>query len=195
MGLFSRRSAEPVVHPPVARFVFVTAPSAAVIDHLAAYGALFSPKRANEHDLGVAALGSQTVIALPEAVHPWQLHNLAFWMLDCPGATDVIARSEASSTHVGYTLVRDPEIPDALCGWADDGEGWTVGVPSNDVVRGEAVPVTAQLPVPARPPSGPAWLRVLVRLDDPGADMNPDNRANVRSRARLRDVGPSFGMI
>jgi hypothetical protein len=157
--------------------------------HLAKYSALFSPKHSAAAAVRVAVDGGVVAIRLPEAVHPWQLHNLAYWMLDCPGIDgDVLARSEASPTHVGYTLVRDPDLPDCLCGWDDAGEGWTVNVPDNEIVRPEAVPTA---PLIAAPRDFGNWREVAVRLEDPGHEMNPRNEPTIRNRKtlRMRHVG------
>ncbi len=187
MGLFSKRPApEPIVHAPVERTVLVRATGPAVAAHLDDYSSLFSPKHATEHTVAVASAGDWTAIRLPDAVHPWQLHNLAFWMLDCEGADQqVIACSGPSPTHPGYRLVRDPDVDDALCGWDDDGAGWSVLVPGNDIVRPEPVPVPQALTVPS---GFHDWRHVAVRLEDPGHDMNPANAPTVADRRRLAEV-------
>jgi len=189
MGLFSKKSTPPITHAPVQRVVYVRAGEAAVTGHLDAYSSLFPPKRADEHDLQIATSGEWTAIRLPDAIHPWQLHNLAYWMLDCEHAgtepnADMIAVSAAGPAHPGYRLVRDDDVPDSLCGWDDDGRGWTVHVPGNDIVRPEDVPVSRALTTPA---GFHEWRTVSVRLEDPGADMNPSNEATVKSRRHLRD--------
>jgi hypothetical protein len=182
MGLFSKRNTEPIVYPAVDRTIHVPASRDAVAAHLAVYSELWSPKRAERHEVSVGAVGGWTAIRLPGAVHPWQLHNLAFWMLDCPGrdaSNEVIAESAASPDHPGYRLVRDPEVHDALCGWDDRGEGWTVQVPLNRIVRGEAVPVPRALSVP----SGHGdWRPVTMMLEDPGRGVNERNEPNVENR-------------
>lgn len=184
MGLFSKKSA-PVVHAAVKRVVYVPATEVAANAHLDGYSSLFSPKRADPHQLHVATSGGWTAIRLPDAVHPWQLHNLAYWMLDCPGVDgDVIAASSAATNHPGYRLVRDPEVSDALCGWDGDGNGWTVQVPSNDIVRPEDVPVSKAIIYPS---GFFDWTEVTLRLEDPGNDMNPRNEPTFGSRQRLHD--------
>ena len=184
MRLFSKRATEPVVrivHPPVKRFVYVHAGLEAVVGHLTRYSALFPAKRSDEHMVRVATASGWTAIRLPDEVHPWQLHNLAYWMLDCDGvADDVIAWSGAGPDHPGYWLVRDPEVPDAMCGWDYGGQGWTVVVPTNAVVRDDDVPVSRSV---ACPTGFSGWSDVEVRLEDPGADMNPANLATVCSRS------------
>ena len=185
MGLFSKRNAEPIEYPAVDRIVHVPASRDAVAAHLTAYSGLWSPKRAERHEVVVGAVGGWTAIRLPGAVHPWQLHNLAYWMLDCPGRDEsnaVIAESAASPDHPGYRLVRDPEVGDALCGWDDDGHGWTVQVPGNRVVRGEDVPVPRALSVPS---GHQDWRSVPVLLEDPGRGMNELNESNAASRSSL----------
>ncbi len=188
MGLFSKRTAETLRYPEVARVVHVRADGTDVVAHLGAYSELWSPKRADEHQAQVGEIAGWTAIRLPQPVHPWQLHNLAFWMLDCPGTGDsgVIAESETSPDHAAYRLVRDPEINDALCGWDDGGAGWTVHVPGNDIVRGDDVPVSASF---AMPSGHQNWRPVTVLLEDPGRGMNERNEATVATRKRLIDRG------
>lgn len=189
MGLFSRRPPEPLVHPAVSRTVHVGAEREAVLDHLDAYSSLFSPKRAELRSLLVGAADGWCAIRLPHTVHPWQLHNLACWMLDCPGVgSAVVAESSAGPGHAAYRLVRDPEVPDSLCGWDETGAGWTVHVPGNDIVRPEPVPVQ-----PAIVPVGYAdWEEIEVLLEDPGRAMNPGNESTSPSRRALRERSSSF---
>ena len=185
MGLFSKSDAEPLTYPPVDRTVHVPARRDAVVAHLTAYSRLWSPKRAEQHGLLVGAVGGWTAIRLPAAVHPWQLHNLAYWMLDCPGrdvSYAVIAESAASPDHPAYRLVRDPEVGDALCGWGRDGQGWTVQVPLNRIVRGERVPVP---PADSVPTGHHDWRAVPVMLEDPGPGMNEHNESNAKNRKAL----------
>ncbi len=185
MGLFSKRNAEPIVYPAVDRTVHVPASRDAVVAHLTAYSGLWSPKRAEQHEVVLGTVGEWTAIRLPGAVHPWQLHNLAFWMLDCPGRDEsnaVIAASAASPDYPGYRLIRDPDVGDALCGWDDDGQGWTVQVPLNQIVRGEDVPVPRAVSVPT---GHQDWRSVPVLLEDPGRGMNERNGANATSRSSL----------
>ena len=189
MGLFSKTTKQPIVHEAVQRVVHVRAGESAVAAHLRDYSSLFSPKRAEQHVLQIATSGDWTAIRLPDAVHPWQLHNLAFWMLDCehPGTdpnAEVIAVSAARATHAGYWLVRDDEVPDGLCGWDHDGHGWTVQVPANDVVRPEDVPVPRAVTLPS---GFHEWRPVTVMLEDPGAEMNPSNVATFKTRKQLRE--------
>ncbi len=187
MGLFSKRNAEPLQYQAADRVIHVPASRDAVVAHLAGYSGLWSPKRAEEHELSIGEVGGWTAIRLPQVLHPWQLHNLAFWMLDCPGVEDqtqVIAASSATPDHPAYRLVRDPDVPDALCGWDEAGVGWTVHVPDNDIVRGEDVPVAHALTIP----SGHLdWRSVPVLLEDPGRGMNERNESNAKSRHALRD--------
>jgi hypothetical protein len=186
MGLFTKRTAEPIVHPAVARRVHVDAPFDEVVSHLEAYSNLWSPKRAEAHRVMVGVTGVWTTIKLPKSVHPWQLHNLAFWMLDCPGLSHgdgtVIAHSAAGPDYPSYWLVRDPEIGDALCGWDETGQGWTVLVPGNDIVRYEDVPVGRTV---ANPSGHDDWVPVEVLLEDPGRDMNVENVSTAPTRRRL----------
>lgn len=185
MGLFSKRNAEPLVYDAVERVVHVPAGAHAVVTHLASYSDLWSPKRAETHDVTVGEVGGWTAIRLPELTHPWQLHNLAFWMLDCPGVregSDVIAESAAGPDHPAYRLVRDPEIPDAMCGWDEQGTGWTVGVPMNAIVRGEDVPIGRSI---AMPSGYQEWHSVPVLLEDPGRGMNERNESTVKNRRGL----------
>ncbi|NND73654.1 MAG: hypothetical protein HKN44_01490 [Ilumatobacter sp.] len=188
MGLFSKRSAEPLVYPAVERVVHVPADRDAVVAHLNDYSELSSPKHGEQHEMSVGVAGGWTAIRLPDATDPWQLHNLAFWMLDCPGRDDaheVIAVSAASPDHPGYRLVRDPEVSDALCGWDDDGQGWTVQVPGNRIVRGEDVPTPRALSVPS---GHQEWQPVSVLLEDPGHGVNERNESNWKSRKSFDQV-------
>jgi hypothetical protein len=183
MATFSSDDAGRAVHPPVERMVFVHAHELQVILHLEHYSSLFPRSRSTDEQMLVGTSGDWCAIRLPDAVHPWQLHNLAFWMLDCPGAGDrVIAASAAGPDHPGYRLVRDPEVPDALCGWDDQGGAWTVLVPTNDIARSGSVPVSLALTVPS---GFHGWRKVTVRLEDPGAGMNPTNAVTVKNRSRL----------
>ena len=165
------------------RIVYVPASTGSAIRHLDQYSDLFSPKYSVERTVRVAGTGEWSSIRLPDDVHPWQLHNLASWMLDCPDLDgDVIAWSGPSVHHAGYRLVRDPDVRDALCGWDDEGVGWTVYVPSNDIVRGEDVPVSRPLPVPS---GFGEPVDVAIRFEDPGHAMNPRNAATTERRAQL----------
>lgn len=187
MGMFSKRHDDPLVYPAVVRTVHVRAAVTDVVGHLRTYSELWSPKRSAPHEVLVGAVAGWTAIRLPERVHPWQLHNLAFWMLDCPGSGDgggVIAESAAGPDHVAYRLVPDPVIGDALCGWDDRGDGWTVHVPGNDVVRGEEVPVPRSFAVPT---GYQDWKAVPVLLEDPGRGMNERNDSTSSSRRHLVD--------
>lgn len=67
-----------------------------------------------------------------------------------------------------------------MCGWDYGGQGWTVVVPTNAVVRDDDVPVSRSV---ACPTGFSGWSDVEVRLEDPGADMNPANLATVCSRS------------
>ena len=185
MGLFSRRSAEPIVHPEVRRSVHVRAGAEAVEAQLRAYSDMQSPKHAGEILVGLSSDGDWTSVELPRALHPWVFHNLAYWLLDTVGAdNEMIAQSAAGPGYGAYRLVRDPELDDSLSGWGDDGEGWTVEVPSNDIVRPEEVPVPRDRAIPS-PGESVGRLRILV--EDPGRAQNAANEATVASRKKLRD--------
>lgn len=184
MGWFPRKRRVPVEHPRIERVVYVPAVLGEVQAHLERYSSSLRPRHVTDSVVQLAAAGGVVAVRLPPAVHPWQLHNLAYWMLDCGGLHgEVVARCEASPAHTGYTLVRDPELPDCLCGWDDAGEGWTVHVPGNDVVRPEAVPTLAQ---PLPPGGFTDWWEVPVRFEDPGAQMNPANERTYPSRDAVR---------
>ncbi len=180
----------PVVHPPVERTVYVRADAVPVRQQLDAYSALWSPKRAVEATVALCTAGSWTAIRLPEAVHPWQLHNLAHWMLDTPSLTgigdEVVAVAASSEQRPGYRLVKDPEIPDAMCGWDERGNGITVAVPGNDIVAPEDVPVPRAFTLPG---GFADWDDHVVRFEDPGSAMNPQNAPTFRSRRALRTRG------
>lgn len=190
VGLFSRRERAPYVHEPVARAVYVRAGATAVIDQVRRYGELASSKHSVDIVCWVGVSGGWTAVRLPNQAHPWLLHNLAFWLLDIDGQPSVIAHSGPSSSHGGYALVVDPDLGDAMCGLGDDGEPWTVSVPTNDVVRGDPVPVSAG-PLPS---GFDGWQQVTIAVDDPGGEMNPRNEPTVRDRARLRRTNPWDGV-
>jgi hypothetical protein len=183
MGLFSKKQQEPLTYAEVERTVHVPARLGDVVAHLAAYGELWSRKRAEPHEVMVAEVGGWTAVRLPEAVHPWQLHNLGYWMLDCPNSGEgLVCESGAGPGHVGYRLVRDPEVADALCGWDTEGSGWTVRVPDHRIVRGEDVPVPRSFVVPT---GHQDWRPVQVLFEDPGRGMNETNSSNGKSRSAL----------
>lgn len=182
MGLFSKKKAEPVVHPEVKRCIWLRASPDDVIGHLTEYSGLQSPKHADEHQVMVTAAGGWVTVDLPAHLHPWAFHNLAFWLLDTPGGDDLVAASGAAPTHPGYRLVRDPEIADSLCGVDDVGNGWTVLVPTNDIVRGEAVPAEA---TQTQPTASGGSIPVALLIEDPGRHMNPANQATEPNRKRL----------
>lgn len=183
MPLFSRKKPEPVAHPAVARTIYVRAAASAVAPVLAGYSALSSPKRAMEQALSLGEAGGWTAVRLPDRVHPWQLHNLALWLLDVPGvAQKVIAESAAGPSFRAYRLMPDPKVGEWLCGWDDAGEGWTVNVPNNEIARPDAVPVDTAVAVPS---GFGGWSIVNVRLEDPGSEMNPGLEATVSTRTDL----------
>lgn len=163
-----------------------------MIAHLEQYSSLWSLRWSTDHVVFLSEIGGWTAIGLPDDVHPWQLHNMASWMLDCPQLDEtgsmgnltasVIAESGPAPHHPGYRLVRDPALAGALCGWDDSGMGWTVSVPTNDIV------VTDELPVPKvlRVPTGHTGrIAVSVRLEDPGCGLNPGNVPTVKTRRQL----------
>ncbi|MGD9935324.1 MAG: hypothetical protein AB7T37_16630 [Dehalococcoidia bacterium] len=183
MPLFSRKKPDPVEHPAVVRTIYVRAAASAVIPLLEAYSALTPPKRAAEQVLSVGEGGGWTAVRLPEHVHPWQLHNLAVWLLDVPGVEQqVVVESAAGPSYPGYWLIPDPRVGEWLCGRDDAGNGWTVNVPNNEIARPDAVPVGA---APAVPPEFASWRAVNVRLEDPGNEMNPGIEATVATRKDL----------
>ncbi len=183
MGLFSKKHQEPLIHPEVRRSILVPGGLDDVLGRLGGYSDLQSPKHATAHTVLVAESEGWTIIQLPPALHPWVFHNLGFWLLEArPGGERTILRSAAGPTHPAYCLVDDPELDDCLCGVDEHGEGWTVSVPTNDIVRPEAVPARADLPV-VDPPAGHRSVEIL--LEDPGRHLNPTNEATARSRRRL----------
>lgn len=183
MGLFNKKKREPRVHPAVARRVHVAAPIDAVVAQLDQYSQLHSPKHAAELTLQVGQTSDgATVVRLPGAIHPWLFHNVAIWLLDTPDQQLVTAVSAAGAAHPGYWLVRDPEMMDCLCGLDDEGRGWTVNVPMNEIARPDGVPVPAM----SIPTDDAAEMRSVVMLgEDPGHDMNPDNEATEATRKKL----------
>lgn len=194
MGLFNKKKREPRVHPVVQRRIHVAAPTDAVIAQLGEYSQLHSPKHAAELSLTVGtASDGATVVGLPDTVHPWLFHNVAFWLLDTPGQQLVTAVSAPTPTHPGYWLVRDPEMMDCLCGRDDAGDGWTVRVPMNEIARPDDVP----LPAMSIPVDDAAELITVTMLgEDPGHDLNPDNEASEPTRKKLerrrQDAAYSF---
>lgn len=167
----------------MARVVFVRARLDDVLTDLDGYSRLSTLDAAPEEEVMVSQAGGWVAVRLPDHVHPWQLHNLAYWLLDCGGrATAVIAHSDAGPSHAGYRLERDPEIFDALCGWDDVGNGWTVVVPTNEIVRPAPVPVERRR---ACPTGFRVWNPVPVRLADPGTALNPTLASTHPSRAAI----------
>lgn len=184
MVLRKKRTPGPVAHPPVNRMVTVRAPEAVVRERLAAYGERWAPERSHDHRLGITSAYGWTGVRLPTTVHPWQLHSLATWLVGCRGCDRlVMAISGPSDHHGGYVLVPDPEIPDALCGWDEYGEGWTVSVSLNRVARPEPVPVPPQRVLPLLPDP---WKTVTVRLEEPGHSLHPTNAGGSFTRQQLR---------
>lgn len=183
MGLFNKKKREPRVHPAVTRRIHVAAPVDDVVAQLDRYSQLHSPKHASELTLhvGTASDGS-TVVRLPETLHPWLFHNVAFWLLDTPGQQFVAAVSAAGPAHPAYWLVRDPEMMDCLCGLGEGGDGWTVNVPMNEIARPDDVPVPAMsIPVD----DAMQTIAVTMLAEDPGHDLNPDNEATEPTRKKL----------
>jgi hypothetical protein len=186
MGLFSKKDRTPVVHPEVHRTIAVPARLDAVVEQLRSYSALHSPKHASLHRLLLSEDDGWTVVELPPAIHPWTFHNMGFWLLDTSGAADgTVIRSGATAAYAAYSLVRDPEVADCLCGIDENGEGWTVSVPTNRIVRPAPVPATAR--AVAMTPSASAHT-IEVLAEDPGRDMNPTNAPTVATRKQLETV-------
>lgn len=186
MGLFSKKQREPVEHPEIERSIIVPAAVDDVVARLRAYSDLHSQKHARSHELTVGESDGWVVVGLPRTLHPWTFHNIGFWLLDTPGEGErTILRSGPAPHHGAYDLVRDPEIGDCLCGVDDAGNGWTVLVPTNEIVRPESVPARAEVPE-IEPPTNARTVAVL--MEDPGHDMNPANEATRGSRSRLATV-------
>ena len=181
--LFSRKQREPLTHPHVRRSILVPARLDDVAARLGDFNDLHSPKHATPHTVLVGSSGDWTVVELPPTLHPSTFHHLGFWLLDTPGGGEqTILRSAAGPTHPSYSLVDDPELADCLCGVDEHGQGWTVSVPTNDIVRPEPVPARAEVPVLA----GPTTTRSIeVLMEDPGHASNPANEASTDSRRRL----------
>lgn len=190
MGLFSKKYREPRVHPAATRTITVPSQLEAVERGIHAYGSLHSDKHAIRHQLRLTTHTDGTTIELPPRVHPWTFHNLGFWLLDTADGDQVtVLRSAPTPDHPGYTLVPDPELDDCLCGIDDNGDGWTVSVPTNDIARPTAVPVTV---APDRRAPGGESRVITVLMEDPGHDMNPLNDSTIRSRQQLSALDPSF---
>lgn len=189
MGLFSRKEKEPVVHAEVRRYVYVPAEAEAVTGQLQAYSELHSPKHADQQLLRLSSADGWVRVELPRCLHPWTFHNVAYWLLDTDGADNrVVAVSETSPHHPGYRLVRDPEMPDGLCGIDDSGQHWSIAVPTNDVVRGDEVPARDTYEIPPDPDFTSA-CSVEALMEDPGHDLNPTNTSTFGQRKHLRSVG------
>jgi hypothetical protein len=192
MGLFSRKPKEPIVHPAVERTIHVEVDRAAVPPHLDGYWEIMG-RRARELEVGIASSRSWVRLTLPRAgVHPWEAHNLAYWLLELGTVVVVVG---PSPDRPGYHLLRADDPNDLLEGWTDDGEPVTVHVPGNDVVRpdpevaGIARSAAAALRDVGVPHDG--WAdhgTILVFSEDPGHDLNPAMAATRRSRAALRPV-------
>ncbi len=189
MGLFSKRQREPIAHPAAERVIYVEAARPAVAGRLDAYSGLSSPKHAVERSIDVSSSGSWTAVRLPAIVHPWQLHNLAYWLLD--GTSQMVATASACADHPAYWLVDDPELPDALCGWDEQGGGWTVWVPCNMINRGDDVPVARAISMPS---GFHEWAPYPVLLEDPGHEMNPANESTAK-RSQLAAADDLLGTM
>lgn len=186
MGLFSRKHSEPRRHLEAMRIITVPAPIDAVTSQIESYGSLHSAKHATEHQLVLSASAGGTTIELPPRIHPWTFHNLGFWLLDTPGGgQEAVLHSSATTDHPAYTLVRDPDLGDCLCGVDDNGDGWTVSVPTNEIVRPAPVPATGS-PLPQSHPDERKVVSVL--MEDPGHDLNPANASTVPTRRRLSEI-------
>lgn len=150
-------------------------------------------RRARPLEVTVSAAGPWLQLKLPtDGVHPWEFHNLAYWLLDIG---TVVAVSGASPTHSGYHLVGADHPGELLEGWTDEGEPLTVDAPSNDVVLGDPEvpgPQTSTdevLELARVPERGWVPLKALqVRSDDPGPNLNPTLRPTKRRRADLQPI-------
>jgi hypothetical protein len=183
MAFFSRRKIEPVVHEAIERSAYVAAEADAVASQLLAYSDMQSPKHATEVVVQLLSAPGWTQVQFTGSLHPWSFHNVAFWLLDTPGANnEVVVVSAAGANHPGYRLVLDGEISDSFAGWDDDGVPWTVQVPMNHIVKGDPVPVPAAVTLPSGLTAG-SELSILI--EDPGHDMNPRNEITTKDRARL----------
>lgn len=165
------------------RTIYVAAGVAAVVPALESYSSISSPRHAGEESLRVAEGTGWTAVRLPDRVHPWQLHNLAVWLLDVPGVgKQVVAESAASAMNRRYSLVPDPKVAEWLCGWDEAGDGWTVNVPNNEIARPDVAPVSTSI---AAPGGFSGWRTIIVRMEDPGREMNPALEATVKTRRDL----------
>ena len=190
MGLFSRRTKEPIVHPRVERTIYVETTARSLDDHLDGYAEIMG-RHARDLDVVVWSSGGWLRLDLPDqGVHPWELHNLAYWLLELG---DVVVVSGPSPELHGYHLVRADDPNDLMEGWTDAGEPMTVHVPGNDVVRPDpevAMPASTRrdaLQAAGVPHDG--WTeidRVTVRSEDPGHVLNPSMAATKPDRAALR---------
>ncbi|MEM9033035.1 MAG: hypothetical protein AAGA99_09090 [Actinomycetota bacterium] len=192
MGFFRRSKPEPIVHPAVARTIYVEADRAALTPHVEGYAGIMG-RRARTIEVDLRGSGPWIRLDLQvDGVHPWEFHNLAYWLLEIGR---VVAVSGPSPTHDGYHLVRADDANDLLEGWTDGGEPLAIHVPGNDVVRPDpAVPGPPQtadevLEVSHVPELGWTDLGAIdVRTDDPGRNLNPTLAATKRRRADLRPI-------
>ncbi|MCZ7525290.1 MAG: hypothetical protein M5U14_02200 [Acidimicrobiia bacterium] len=191
MGLFSRRREPPAPRPPVHRRLLVAAGPEAVESRLREYDGIAGPK-VPEAPLTARTAGGWTSLELPPDAHPWAFHNLAMWLLDL---ADVVAVSGSDGTRAGYWLVNDSHS-DWLSGYDDSGNPITVEVPTNEVVRGDALDhpartlrdVLTEHGVPSalhRDGGGDPTGIVAAKLEDPGRDCNPANEQTAKSRQHL----------
>jgi hypothetical protein len=182
MPFFRRAKREPVVHPRVARIVYVRASLDAATKQLTEYSML-TGRGGEAMEVAVATSGGWVALRLPETIHPWQPHNVAWWMLDTPGATrdGLVADSAAAPTFPAYRFAPDLKLDDTLSGRDSLGRCWTLHVPSNSLAGPEEAPIRDVL---VHADFGD-WRIVKVRFEDPGHEQNPSMEATFPSRQAM----------
>ncbi|MEO1061653.1 MAG: hypothetical protein AAFZ07_09565 [Actinomycetota bacterium] len=180
------------MHPAVDRSIHVRAQDRAIDDQLGGYAEIMG-RRARALEVRRWTAGDWCRLDLPgDGVHPWELHNLAYWLLE---VGDVVVTSGPGPGFAAYHLVRADHPNDLLEGWTDTAEALTVHVPGNDVIRPDPdVPAPALTTAQALRGAGvptEGWIDrgvVAVMSEDPGHDLNPSMSATKPNRAALRSV-------
>ncbi len=193
MGLFKRKRREPVVHPVGVWRIHCAADQPSVVARLQAYADLGGSGDPVELQLDTAEGWATVVLRGP--LHPWAPHQLAMWLLDGPDAR-VVMVAEPAGTRPGYWLVDDAH-DSWMSGYDDTGTAVTVDVPSNEVVRGDALdhpPRTATevlraFGVPAGLWTTTGTVGIALTLEDPQHDLNPTLEATHTTRDGMAQDG------
>lgn len=190
MGLFSRKPKEPVVHPTVERTIWLRADPIRLGPHLDEYAAIMG-KRARAIGVEAWRSGEWLRLSLPrEGVHPWEHHNLAYWLLELG---DVVVAAGETADFPAYSAERGPSPLDLFEGHTAAGEPVSFHVPTNKVVRSDSDVAVAKLGTAERLASAgvpvDGWApvgAVDVRSEDPQHDLGPRLDDVVANRAALR---------